>query len=101
LTGQEGIFGSSTLELAGKELIIKLVNTSDKSQAQSISVESTRKLSPKGKLTVLKGNDLNGMNSLVSPQHISPVEQELVVKGRKISVVLSPYSMNVIRVKLM
>jgi len=101
LTGQEGIYASASQDIAANELIMKIVNSSDKTQTKTISIEGARKLSSKGKLTVLKSEKPDGMNSIQSPKQISPAEQELVVKGGKVSITLAPYSLNVIRVKLL
>lgn len=101
LTGQEGIYASASQEIASNELIMKIVNSSDKTQTKTISIEGARKLSSKGKLIILKSEKPDGMNSIQSPKQISPAEQELAVKGGKASVTLAPYSLNVIRVKLL
>lgn len=101
LTGQEGIFGSSSIDNSSRELIIKIVNTSGKECSKTIAVEGSRKLSQKGKLTVLKGTDPNGLNSITSPKNLIPVDQEMSVQGKNITLTLPAYSVSVVRIKLL
>ncbi len=101
LTGQGGLYASAAFDQHSNEIILKLVNSSDKSKTANVVLEGAKKLAAKGKITVLKSNDLNRVNSLDEPALVSPVEQEFTVKGKTVSHELAPYSFTVIRIKEM
>jgi alpha-L-arabinofuranosidase len=99
VTGKDKLFVSSVLDKNTGEVIIKLVNTSDKAQLKDIVLEGAKKVNADAKLTVLKSNDLTGVNTLDNPKAISPVES-VVKAGKKFSINLEPYSFSVIKVKV-
>jgi len=99
LTGQDGLYASAAFDQNSNEIILKLVNSSSKNQSVNIALEGAKKLDGKGKLIVLKSDDLSKVNSLDQPTLVSPVEQELIIKGKKLNQVLSPNSFTVIRIK--
>lgn len=99
LTGQDGLYASGTFDQNSGEIILKLVNAGDKAQTANVVLDGAKKLAPKGKITVLKSDDLNRVNSIEQPTLVSPVEQEFIVKGKTIHQELAPYSFTVIRIK--
>ncbi len=99
LTGQDGLFASGTFDQNSGEIILKLVNAGDKAQTANVVLDGAKKLAPKGKITVLKSDDLERVNSIEQPTLVSPVEQEFIVKGKTIHQELAPYSFTVIRIK--
>jgi alpha-N-arabinofuranosidase len=99
LSGQNGLYGSSVWDKNSKEIIVKLVNTTDKIQTAEVVIESAKKLNSKAKLVVLKGEQPDAVNSFDKPQLISPAEQDFVVKGKKASVSLAPNSFSVLKIK--
>lgn len=99
LTGQNGLYASAVFDQPANEIILKLVNSTDKTQTANMVLEGAKKLSTKGKLIVLKSEDLDKVNSLKQPQLVSPVEHEIVVKGKTVLQELAPYSFSVIRIK--
>jgi len=99
LTGQDGLYASATFDQNSGEIILKLVNAGDKAQTANVVLGGAKKLAPKGKITVLKSDDLNRVNSIEQPTLVSPVEQEFVVKGKTIHQELAPFSFTVIRIK--
>ena len=99
LTGQEGLYASAAFDQHSNEIILKLVNSTDKTQTANLLLDGANKLSTKGKITVLKSDDLNKVNSLELPTLVSPVEQELIIKGKTVKQALAPYSFTVIRIK--
>jgi len=80
---------------------LKLVNSGKKAQTENIVLDSRKKLGPKAKIYVLKSEDLNSVNSLEQPTLVSPVESEIVIKGKTVNQVLEPYSFSVIRIKVL
>lgn len=99
LTGQTGLYASAVFDQPANEIILKLVNSTDKVQTANMVLEGAKKLAPKGKLIVLKSDDLNKVNSLEQPQLVSPVEQEFIVKGKTVSQELAPYSFTIVKIK--
>jgi len=99
LTGQTGLYGSAVFDQAKGEIILKLVNASDKPQKVSIILEGARKLDPKAMATVLKSSDLNMFNTIEKPFSVSPSDQEFVVKGKTLQPELAANSFTVIRIK--
>jgi len=100
VTGQKGMFASASIDSKTNELILKVVNTSDKAQASEFIVDGARKLSRNGTLIVLHSDNLNQENSFENPDAVSPKQTQLQVKEKKIKLSLQPYSVNVIRIKL-
>jgi alpha-N-arabinofuranosidase len=100
LAGRDSLYGAAAIDKNTNELIIKLVNAQDKPQAKQINVEG-KKLAANGKLITLQSDDLNAMNSFEKPMNVAPKEDAISVKGKQISLTLKPYSVNVIRIKMM
>ncbi len=101
VTGQNGLFASAVLDKKTNEIILKIVNTSDRAHAGDITLDGVNKLDKKGTLTVLKSGDLHMVNSLDDPAKIAPVEGVLAVKGKKVNVALAPYSLSVVKIKVL
>jgi len=100
VTGQDGLYASSVIDKKTNDLIIKIVNTTDKEKESSFAVEGS-KLQSKGTLTVLTAGDNNKVNSIDKPFEVSPKQQEISVKKQSISTKLAPNSLNVIRIKML
>jgi alpha-L-arabinofuranosidase len=99
LTGQKGIFASASADNRTNEIILKIVNTTDKTQSNSIVLKTSRKIS-KARLTVLKNTNLDGLNTIENPEAIKPVDQEITLNGKKVELSVAPYSFSVIRIKI-
>ncbi len=100
LTGQNGLFASAALDNRTNEIILKIVNTTDKIQSNSIDLKTSKKILPKARLTVLKNATLDGLNTIENPEAIKPVDQEIGLKGRKVELSVAPYSFSVLRIKI-
>ena len=102
VSGQEdSLFATAAIDTATNEVIIKLVNASNKTQTNNISLDGVKKLAEDGKLIVLKSDDLNSVNSFDDPTKISPQETTIAIKGKIIALEVAPYSFNIIRVKML
>ncbi|OQP62794.1 alpha-L-arabinofuranosidase [Niastella vici] len=99
VAGQDSLYASACIDAATNELIIKLVNASDKPQNNTLLFDGVKKLAAKGKLTVMQAA-LTDVNSFDSPTNVVPVESTIAVKGKKIELNTTPYSFSVLRVKL-
>jgi alpha-N-arabinofuranosidase len=101
VAGQSGIYASSVWDKDTKEVIVKIVNASEKVQSTTVQFTGANKLSSRANVITLKSEDPESVNSLDDPAKIVPVEQETTVKGKGVKVSLSPYSFTVVRVKVL
>ena len=101
VTGQDGAFGTACIDKKTNEVIVKFVNTTEKSQDVSFVIEGVKKMEPKGILTELTSDKLDQVNTLDKPTAVSPKDQQVDVKNKTVKFSVKPYSFNVIRVKMM
>jgi len=99
LTGQDGLYASAVSDHSSREIIVKLVNASEKAVKQRIVLDCKAKLNPKAMLTVLKSDNPEAYNTLEMPLLIAPAELEITLKGKTADVILAPYSFTVIKLK--
>ncbi len=100
LAGQDSLYASAAIDKNTNELIMKIVNASGKSQSRDIQVEGIKNLNPNASLTILKSDKLDEVNSISKPANVKPTEQNLKLKGKKITLALAPYSFTIVRVKM-
>ncbi|HLO59157.1 MAG TPA: alpha-L-arabinofuranosidase C-terminal domain-containing protein [Bacteroidales bacterium] len=100
LEGDDGLFGTAAIDKNKKEIILKLVNTSGKEVSRVISLLTKQKLLEGVETTVLQNDNPEAVNDIENAKVIYPVEGKLSLKGKKLSVILKPYSFSVIRVKI-
>lgn len=98
LTGQKGIYASAAWDSKSKEIIVKIVNVTDKALKHTIQLSGSKKLDATGTLTVLKNQDLNAVNSF-DAANIKPLDEKVAVKGKAVNVSLAPYSLSVLKIK--
>lgn len=103
LAGQDSLYASAAWDKAAGEIILKLANVSDKAQVRQIQLDGTKKLDPKGRLTLLKNDNLNAVNSFENATNVSPIEQSIAVdvKKKSVALMLAPKSFSVVRIKVM
>lgn len=100
ITGQNNLFATAAVDKKNKEIILKIVNTSNKAINKEVQLEGGAKLNAKGSLQVLKSEKLDAVNSIASPKAVSPVESTVKVKGNKVNLDLAPYSLSVVKLKI-
>ncbi|MES2652478.1 MAG: alpha-L-arabinofuranosidase C-terminal domain-containing protein [Bacteroidota bacterium] len=98
LIGQDGLYASAVTDKTTNELIIKIANTVNQSQSINLLLDGKKKIKPNGFIDVLENSNLNQLNSIESPQFISPKRNSITIKGKKLNLTLKPYSFNVIRI---
>lgn len=101
VAGQDSLYASAAWDKSTNELIVKLVNVSGKAQQKDVAIDGIKGVQRTGRMTVLKSNVLDQVNSFENATAVSPVEQEINVAGKKLNVALAPYSFNVIRIKML
>jgi alpha-L-arabinofuranosidase len=100
VTGQQGLYASAVLDEKTNELIVKVVNATAKAQTAGVEVKGVKKLSPSVSVTILKNTDLQAINQPGASALITPADQTITIKGKKLNVSLEPYSLSVFRVKI-
>lgn len=99
VAGQDSLYASACIDAATNELIIKVVNVSDKAQTNTLQLDGVKRPAAKGRLINMQ-SDLTAVNSFDSPTNVAPVESMIPIKGKKITLNTAPYSFSVLRVKL-
>lgn len=99
LTGQNGLFASAAFDKATGEIILKIVNASDKAFIEPVVIQSARKLAPAGKMTVLESKNPDETNSIEKPENVAPKEKQINIKGKKLDLNLDPLSFTIIRLQ--
>jgi alpha-N-arabinofuranosidase len=100
VTGQNKLYATAALDKPSKEIILKLVNGSDQPQSTEVTLTGTGKLNSTGKLIVLTGDSMEAVNTFERPKQIAPVEKDVAIKGKKVSLSLPPSSFSVVRIKM-
>jgi alpha-L-arabinofuranosidase len=100
IVGQDSIYASAVLDRRTNEIVLKIVNTDDRELERDIVIEGVSPSANSATLTVLKADALDDMNSLTEPVKIKPIDKQLPLTGKTISLSLAPYSVNVVRVKM-
>ena len=97
LSGQDGLYASAVTDKNSKEIIIKIVNSSAAEKTTSYIIEGYKKLAPQATVAVLTGG-AEEINTVNNPFNVMPVVSSTAVKGKKVDVVLKPFSFTVIKV---
>lgn len=100
VSGQKELYASSALDKNTQELIVKVVNTSGKAQTVTLQLDGTKKIAKTGKLTQMKSDNMDAVNSIESRMAVSPAEQTVTLKGNQLPLQLPAHSFSVIRVKI-
>ncbi len=100
LAGKDSLYAAAAIDKNSNELIIKLVNASNKEQTKQVNVAG-KKLASSGKLITLQSDDLNAMNSFENPMNVSPKEENIAIKKEGINLTVKPYSFTIVRVKML
>jgi len=99
LIGQDSLYASASLDTVNNELIIKLVNAANKSQATLISLTGVSKIAQQANTFIMQ-NNLIDMNSFENPEKVAPKAASFNIKGSSFNYEISPYSFHVIKIKL-
>lgn len=86
--GQDGLFASAVVDKQKGEVIVKVANTSDKTQEVTLNLNSL-KGSRSASLTTLQCDNMDAENTLDNPNKIRPVETTATCESKKNATVLS------------
>ena len=100
LEGKDGIYASSVLDKTKKEIILKIVNTSDVVKKASYSFNGLKAGERKGTLTILKSDKPDQENMLNNPFAVVPTVINITVSGNTLEVELAPKSFNLYTIQL-
>jgi alpha-L-arabinofuranosidase len=99
LNGKNGLYASAVWDKNTKEIIVKVVNASDKAQTTDVQLSTGKKILSNGSMLILKSENLDGVNSLDNPTQISPQEQPIKLKGKNATIALPAHSLSVVKIK--
>ena len=86
--GQDGLFASAVVDKQKGEVIVKVANTSDKTQEVTLNLNGL-KGSRSASLTTLQYDNMDAENTLDNPNKIRPVETTATCESKKNATVLS------------
>ncbi len=100
--GQNGLFASAVWDNDQSEVIVKIVNTSEKRQPLQINVNGLKKSEnlTNGRVIQLKSDEPDAENTIANPTLILPVESEIVIDGHKLESAIDPHTFNIYKIKL-
>ena len=93
----KGIFSSATIDDQKGELIVKIVNNGDETTTANINLKNFEAKS--ARVIRLKANNGMDENTLQSPTHISPIEQQLSPYHDCVQLEVPAYSLNIVHIK--
>ncbi|WP_295767515.1 alpha-L-arabinofuranosidase C-terminal domain-containing protein [uncultured Mucilaginibacter sp.] len=99
IAGQDSLYASAVIDQNKNELIIKIVNASNKAKAQNLQIKSGKKLGATAIVTSMS-NDLKAVNSFDAATKVSPVDERVSLKGKTVTLELKPYSFNIVHIPL-
>jgi alpha-L-arabinofuranosidase len=94
LTGQDGLYASSTIDMKSGKLYIKIVNTSDKKRLITLALGTLPYVKDGVKETLTSKNP-DDFNTISNPKLIYPVLMPVKIAGKKINSETEPLSVNV------
>lgn len=86
--GQDGLFASAVVDKQKGEVIVKVANTSDKTQEVTLNLNGL-KGSRSASLTTLQCDNMDAENTLDNPNKIRPVETTATCESKKNATMLS------------
>ncbi len=84
--GQLGLFASAVYEKSTDEVIVKIVNTSDKAQNITVNLNGVnKKVNHSGSLTTYSADNLDGENTLDEPTKFVPQTKAVTIESNVIN----------------
>ena len=97
IAGQDSLYATASLDTASNEVIVKIVNTSSKTQSLQFQLEGVKPTTKATKIEI-QSNDLKGMNTLENTNHIVPKTDAMPVSGNKLNYLSNPQSVTILRI---
>ncbi len=99
LAGKDSLFASAVVDSTTGELIIKIVNSSSKSQAVELNIAGKKIKKANGVMDFLSATDLYSYNKLSELDKLAPAQKVVEMKLNKMQQEVSPFSVNVIKIR--
>ena len=97
IAGRDSLYASAVIDKKVGELIIKLVNSSSKSQQIELNIQGVKPAKKNAMMQELAANDLYSYNKLSELDKLRTVDKSVELRSSKINQQLVPYSVNVIK----
>lgn len=97
VAGRDSLYASAVYDDLSQQLVLKVVNYNSKPIKVSLDIVSRKKLLATAQKITLANADLNVSNSLEEPLIISPKEDTVTYKGKKLVETFEPYSLTLIK----
>jgi alpha-N-arabinofuranosidase len=99
VSGQDGAFATASIDKNTKELIVKLVNSTDKPQLIKVDISSKAGYQKTAWVTTLGNYKKDAVNSLDAPKAVFPVKSTLAVNARSAVINVEPFTFKIVRLK--
>jgi len=96
IIGKDSLYANAVVDVAKKQLIVKIVNASGKETRQTLVINSREELNKKAVLHVLQHDRLLDINSLQEPGAIMPAESIIAVRGKRLILDIPKYSFSIL-----
>lgn len=97
--GQDSLYASALTNETSNEVIVKVVNHSDKPVNSVLNFKTASKLAKQAEHLILDADNLDQVNSIGQPDAVSPQQGTIALKGKEIRATLAPYSFHVFKIK--
>jgi len=97
---QPGLYVTCSRDSKSKEIILKVVNSADKSISADVQIDGNKRIARRGTQIVLAGEKLTDENSLAEPRKVAPIASPLRGVGEAFTRTFPPYSFTVLRLKV-
>ncbi|MBN2064960.1 MAG: family 43 glycosylhydrolase [Sedimentisphaerales bacterium] len=93
------IFASSTIDSATGQIMLKVVNVSEKAQPVDIVLDGIKQVKPEAQVETLTGASLAAVNALDNPTNVAPFVSVFNKAASEFSYIFKPRSVTVIRLQ--
>ncbi|MFY9154338.1 MAG: alpha-L-arabinofuranosidase C-terminal domain-containing protein [Prolixibacteraceae bacterium] len=100
LVGQDSLYVSAVVDAKTSELVIKMVNVSEKPASLNLSLVGRKVKGSEIALQVLTNKNTGAYNHMGEPELVKPVERKMNYSGKKTMFNLEGYSLTVARIPL-
>lgn len=99
ISGKDSLYATAAIDESSKELILKLVNVSQKPVPLKFAFSGGSVKNQTAAMEVLKNNELTVYNSFLSPVNLVTEVKDIKVSGKSLVLTLDGQSVNVLRIK--
>ncbi|MBN1362461.1 MAG: hypothetical protein JW993_17830 [Sedimentisphaerales bacterium] len=93
----QALQASSVYDETAKELILKVVNATGDAVETTVDIQGAAKVGSTAKVTTLRGESLQDVNTLDEPKRVAPIDSTQPVDSATFTYAFAPYSLTVLR----